>query len=173
MLETDIPYEYEFKGGVRNTYGFSTDAGIGYEISFVPSSYLFDDYPQIDMEVFEMVISIVERPGGVKLPADPLVSPTIFAIFEDFFLPQLQAIVYICDSSDGRANARQRKFSVWFYNQTQSTDLLAKLDRAIPDNARVIYLSLIMSRLHPQFKEVIDIFAKLGEEDKGVLPLAI
>lgn len=167
MSEIDKPYDYEFKGGIRNTYGFSTVYGLGYEISFVPSSYLFEAYPQIEVEVFEMVISIVYQPTGEKMSSDPIVSPTIFAIFEDFFLPHSQAIVYICDSSDGRESVRHRKFSGWFYSQTQHTDILTKLDRGITDGSQKIYISLIMSRLHPQFKEIAEIFAWLGEEDKS------
>ena len=166
MLEIDQPYDYEFKGGIRNTYGFSTIYGLGYEISFVPSSYLFEAYPQVEVEVFEMVISVVYNPTDEKMSADPIVSPTIFAIFEDFFLPNSQAIVYIRDSSDGRESVRHRKFSGWFYSQTQHTDILTKLDRGITDGSHKIYISLIMSRLNPHFKEIAEIFAWLGEEDK-------
>ncbi len=162
----NVHYEFEFRGSAHNIYAFSTADDIGYEIKFVPSSYLFLAYPGIDVETFEMVISVADNPTGKRLPADKLVAPTIFAIFEDFFLTDTHVVIYICDSSDGRAQSRQRKFSGWFYGAAPATGMLAKLDRAIMDGHRVIYLSLIMNRLHPQFAKVADVFARLGEEEK-------
>ena len=166
MLEPSDRYEYEFNGGVYNTYRFLTSDNIRYEIKFVPSTDLFNAYPNLEAEVFEMVISVVDNPIGDRLPADPLSAPTIFAIFEDFFLPMRHALIFICDSSDGRERARHRKFGLWFYNRTRSNDEVAKLDRTVTDGDQRILLSLLMSRLHPQRTLIIDIFMRLGEEGK-------
>lgn len=113
-----------------------------------------------------MTISIPDNPTGNRLPADKRTAPTIFAIFEDFFLPKTQIVVFICDSSDGRAKARHRKFGLWFYNNVTQTDLLMKLDRSITDGDRNIYLSLIFSRLNPKVSKIVDMFAYLGVEEK-------
>ena len=116
-----------------------------------------------------MTISVADNPTGKRLPADSLSAPTIFAIFEDFFLPKRHAIVFICDSSDGRQRARHRKFGVWFYNnydRTYTTNEIAKIDRTITDGSQYILLSLIMSRRNPQLSRIVDIFMQLGEEEK-------
>ena len=159
-------YKYTFAGGDFNSYYFTTIDGVIYEIEFVPSTDVFYAYPDIGVDVFEMTISVVDNPTGGRLPADPLSAPTIFAIFEDLFLPKRHAIVFICDSSDGRERARHRRFGAWFYNKTMSTDLLAKIDRTITDGSQYILLSLIMSRRHPQLSRIVDIFMQLGEEEK-------
>lgn len=159
-------YKYTFVGGEFNSYFFTTTDDVTYEIKFVPATDLFNAYSDLGAEVFEMVISVADNPTGGRLPADPLSAPTIFAVFEDFFLPKRYAIVFICDSSDGRERARYRKFGLWFYNKTVSTDDLAKFDRIAIDGDSVIYLSLIMSRRHPQLTRIVDIFMQLGEEEK-------
>lgn len=159
-------YKYTFVGGEFNSYYFTTIDNVIYEIKFVPSTDLLDAYADIDTDVFEMTISVADNPTGGRIPADPLSAPTIFAIFEDFFLPKRHAIVFICDSSDGRERAQYRKFGIWFYNKTRTTDEVAKIDRTITDGNEYILLSLIMSRRQPQLTRIIDIFMQLGEEGK-------
>lgn len=148
------------------SYILLTKDDIRYEIKFVPPTDYFDGYPNLEADVFKMVISVTDNPGGGKLPADSLVAPTIFTIFEDFFLPQRHALVFVCDSSDGRVLARHRKFGLWFYNKTRATNELAKIDREIIDGDTIVMLSLILSSRHPQRGLIVDIFWELGEEEK-------
>ena len=169
MSEPSSSYEYEFDGGEHNSYRFSTVDAVGYEVKFIPSADIFNAYSDLGVEVFEMTISVAYNPTGGRLPTDSLSASMIFAIFEDFFLPKRYAIVFICDSSDGRQRARHRKFGVWFYNnynRTYTTDEIAKIDRTITDGDQHILLSLIMSRLNPQRTRIVDIFMQLGEEGK-------
>ena len=71
-------YSYEFGGGASNIYRFLTEDAVAYEIKFVPSSEFFEDYEELDIDVFEMVISVADNPRGGRMRADPLVAPTIF-----------------------------------------------------------------------------------------------
>lgn len=166
MNESIERYEFEFVGGEHNVYLFTTGADIKYEIKFVPSSEYFSAYMDLGAEVFEMVISIADNPTGGRLTADERVAPTIFAFFEDFFLVQRHVIVFICDSTDGRGRARYRKFGHWFHDQNASTDILAKFDRFVVDGSQRIYLSMILSRLHPNASRIVEIFMWMGEEGK-------
>ncbi len=166
MPEQNNHYEYGFEGSPSNSYIFLTKDDIRYEIKFVPSTDYFNGYPDLEADVFEMVISVTDNPTGGKLPADLLVAPTIFAVFENFFLPLRHALVFICDSSDGRVLARHRKFGLWFYSKTRTTNELAKFDREIIDGDTTIMLSLILSSRHPQRSLIVDIFWELGEEEK-------
>ena len=159
-------YQYTFTDGDFNSYYFTTVVDVVYEIKFISSTDFFGAYPDLEADIFEMTISVADNPLGERLPADPLVAPTIFAIFEHFFRPQRHAIVFICDSSDGRERARYRKFGLWFYNKTVSIPDLAKFDRVAVDGQDTIFLSLIMSRLHPQRIRIVEMFMQLGEEEK-------
>ncbi len=159
-------YEFEFVEGEHNVYLFTTGTDIKYEIKFVPSSEYFNAYMDLGAEVFEMIISIADNPTGGRLTADERVAPTIFAIFEDFFLIQRHVIVFICDSTDGRGKARHRKFGHWLHDQNPSTDILAKFDRFVLDGSQRIYLSMILSRHHPNASRIVEIFMWMGEEGK-------
>lgn len=143
-----------------------TNSEIRYEVKFVLSTDYFDAYADLEAEIFEMIVSVVDNPPGRRLPADGRIASTIFSIFEHFFLPQRYALVFICDSSDGREQARYRKFSNWFYKRNAHSTDLAKFDRMAIDGDTIIYLSLILSRLHPNLSRIVDVFMQLGDEDK-------
>jgi hypothetical protein len=160
------PYAYEFSGDSTNSYFFTTANDVEYVINFVPSTDFITGYPELEADVFEMIISVADNPTGGRIPADPRTEPTILTIFSDFFRPHRDALIFICDSADGREQARHRKFGLWFYtNAPQSVGELAKLDQIIPDGARQIFLSLIISLNHPQRKLITDIFFALRDEE--------
>jgi uncharacterized membrane protein len=165
-LERSNPYEYELGDEDRHVYRFATDSEIRYEVKFVSSTDYFNPYSDLEADVFEMIISVVDNPSGGRLPADGRIQATIFSIFEDFFLPHRYALVFICDSSDGREQSRFRKFSNWFYQRTVDSSDLAKFDRMAVDGTTIIYLSLILSRRHPYLSRIVDVFMQLGEEEK-------
>lgn len=75
-------------------------------------------------------------------------------------------LIFICNSADRRKLARFRKFGAWFYNRKALLKLedLAKFDLSIMDGERIILLSLIISRRHPQRKLIADMFMDLGDK---------
>lgn len=157
-------YEFSFAGGQQNLYYFTTGDEVIYEIKFVPSAYLFVDYLEDHVNAFEMVIAVADNPLGKRVPADTLTEPTIRAIFYDFFRSKEHVIVYICDSSDGRQEARFRKFTNWYYKNI-SVDLF-KMDARLPDGDRVTLLSGILSKKHPYFSQFVELFKHLAEAEK-------
>jgi len=50
----------------------------------VPSAYLFEEYIDEPVDAHEMVIAVADNPTGKRLPGDPLIGPTVRAIFYDF-----------------------------------------------------------------------------------------
>ena len=157
-------YEFEFVGGQQNSYSFSTYDTIRYEIKFVPSAYLFIDYVDHPVDAYEMVIAVADNPTGGRLPADALTEPTIRAIFYDFFRSKEHVIIYICDSSDGRQEARMRKFTLWYYKNI-GPDMF-KMDARLPDGERYTLLSGILSTKNPYFSQFVELFKNLAEADK-------
>ena len=164
------PYQYTFTGGETNSYFFTTQTSVIYEIKFVPSTDYFKGYEALEVEVFEMVNAVADNPNGDRLPADARTAPTLFAIFHHFFLPRSYALIFICDSSDGRERARFRKFGMWFEHESMldsNRDLdIAKFDQRFADGDDLILVSLIVSRRHPQQKLIKAIFIDLAEGAK-------
>ena len=68
-MPSDAPissYKFVWVGGEFNTYAFVTDDAIGYEIKFVPSAYLFEDYVEYHVDAYEMVIAVANNPMGKR-----------------------------------------------------------------------------------------------------------
>lgn len=158
------PYEFEYVGGQNQSYSFVTDDRVRYEIRFVPSAYLFEDYLNAHINAHEMVIAVASNPAGGKLPADPRTAPTIRTIFYDFFQSKELVVVFICDTWDRREEARARKFTAWYYTDVQLH--FFKCDARIPDGDRAILLSAILRDEHPHFLEIVQVFRELGRVQK-------
>ena len=48
-------YPFRFIGGANHVYAFTTVDEIGYEIRFVPSAYMFEDYLEPHIDAYEMI----------------------------------------------------------------------------------------------------------------------
>ena len=158
-------YEFEFRGGLNNNYGFETELGIVYEVKFRPSNYLFGDETTVYANhIYEFIIEIVYNPLGKNPPLDKLISKTISEIIKDFYYKKDGSVcIYICDSSDGRQELRRRKFDDWFYSEEYG---LIKIDEKIRDSKGNVYpISLIIQIANPYFIEIIDSFRKIAIEN--------
>jgi hypothetical protein len=167
-MTANISYSFSFAGGTFNEFRFITDDSVQYSIKFVPSTDFFPKHEVLDVAIYELIIIVEDNPLDGRLRADPRVSPTIFSVFIAFYTSNRQAFIYICDSSNGRAAVRHRKFDSWFSSRrTEFGDSqIDKIDRVIETNDELIFLSLMMSRLHPNYSRVVDVFMRLGEEGK-------
>ncbi len=154
-----MPYSFFFKGGSNNGYVFITKDGIGYEVIFKPTPYLFGYEKSIFSDlIFEFSI-LVEFNPNEKLPAtDAKISATTALIFNDFYLKKGNAItIYICDSSDDKKSIRKRKFDIWFtkYNDVS----FFKIDKTLIDKDKKRFpISLILSDFNPYKTEIINSF---------------
>ena len=157
-------YEFRFVDEDPNSYYFTTVNEITYEVRFVPSAYLFEEYIEHYVDAYEMIIAVADNPTGGRLPADALIAPTIRAIFYDFFRSNEQVIVFICDSFDGRQKARMRKFMNWYYTDIQR--YFFKVDIGIPDLKGDILVSAILKVQNPYFSQFVKVFESFGTISK-------
>jgi hypothetical protein len=105
----DKVYKFSFIGGANNLYSFLTDHEITYEVKFKPCDYIFEGRTAFYVPTFELVIELANNDTGKKPPLDSRISITVATIFADFFqLNDGKVIIYICDSSDRRQEARRR-----------------------------------------------------------------
>jgi Family of unknown function (DUF6169) len=164
---TDLQkYDFDYAGGKHNSYYFNTDFDITYHVKFKDSSYLFDGRLEFEVQAFELIIEIYDNPMGIKPPLDSKMPLTIATIFKDFCEKfNERVIIYICDSSDIRQEARRRKFNQWV-EQFKGDDYL-KLDTAIKENAKIIYHSSVIVRNDNPFKmQIFDAFLNLAREQE-------
>ncbi|MBN8823122.1 MULTISPECIES: DUF6169 family protein [unclassified Spirosoma] len=159
--QQSLKHDFTFGGGPSNSYYFANGLGILYEVMFKPSGYLFPNDPAFNNDVYEFVIRIEENIVGINPPPDPLLPPTIAAIFRNFFKREGAVIVYICDSADGRQAVRFRKFNSWYsYFESKGSPLM-KIDLEFDDNGHPVYTSLLLLANHPLFPQIIAAYQKL------------
>ena len=160
-----MQYKYDFIGGLNNVYVFETSKKIIYEIKFKPSDYinLFND--EVSKYIFEFIIKVAINETGKNPPLDINVSETIAAIFQEFILKHNNNIaLYICDSSDGRQELRQKKFDEWYDKYNDAT--FAKMNEVLFDsNGNRFLITMILQQKNPRRVEIIEAFLKLADDN--------
>jgi len=156
------PYEFIYMGGPTHTYLFVTELQVIYEIKFKPSSYIFGIQPPFTEFAYEFVIEVAENPLPKLPPPDKAIPLTIARIFNHFFAVKETVVVYICDNADGRANARNRKFSTWFEQTLPGGLSFLKFDYRFGTDAEYFLTSLIMRIDNPRMADVVIAFQRLS-----------
>jgi hypothetical protein len=153
LINRKDAYEFIAFRDENNTYAFVTEQGIVYEVKFKQSNYIFAENSSYNQYTFEFVIEVAENLTHKKPSLDSRIPLTIALIFQDFFTLRETIVVYICDNSDSKANARNRKFSQWFeqYNKLS----LMKIDFVFGTNLEKYFTSLIMRIDNPNMVEII------------------
>ena len=104
-INSVAPYKVQPVGDNRVIYTFVTDSGVELAIDFM------DDDLITSAESYQLVISNV---NNKRSPRDSKVQKTILAIVTEFFEKNQAALLYICETGDGKQLARYRLFSYWF-----------------------------------------------------------
>lgn len=89
-------------------FSFFTDHGTQYDITFQEFGFLNDEIGS------EIVYSLAFYPVGERQKGlDPKIKNTIIKVAEDFLNVDQNAILYVCDISDGLQEARYLLFNSW------------------------------------------------------------
>ena len=91
------PYELLLS---ENDFTFQTDLGIRYSVSFNKEDIVLGG-----CDTYQIIIRKIEE---IKSRYDPKVEATILAIIDEFFRSNLKVLLYMCDTSDGREESRNR-----------------------------------------------------------------
>lgn len=159
-------YDYEFAGGIFNSYIFQTTNGIIYEVLFKPSGYIFKEKVTFEEDTFEFSILLTDNPTNKKPPLDKLIPNTIASIFSDFFHKKERIVVYICETSDFRAMARNRKFNQWFEWYKGTSFIKIDMQMGQDHKGETYFTSMIIRADNPNIGEVIVAFRNLIEANQ-------
>ncbi|WP_041616408.1 DUF6169 family protein [Spirosoma linguale] len=159
-------YNFDFVGGIQNSYLFVTQKQIIYEILFKPTPYLFGEGFVLSDEIVELVIKVANNPTDRRPPLDVLIAPTVAAIIKDFYeKSSLTITIFICDTADRRHEARWRKFNRW-YEYFAASDYI-RIDDSLRDKKEAVlyHWALIAKNDNPYLREVglafLDLMADL------------
>ena len=96
----------------------------------------------------------------IHAEADGHVYEVVVALMEEFFKSSAKGLLYVCDSMDGRQAARNRLFNRW-YNSYADRNKYLLLQREIPYEGVLQYVSLIVRKDHPEVQLITEAFDRV------------
>ena len=149
-----LPYNFNQQG---NSYRFSTDKDVYYNVQFMDGSYYFVNF-QPYLSVFEFSISVTQLGENLTPPFDNRVEATVVAILKAFLTNHENSIIYICDTRDRRQRARHRKFDIWFKQNLDALPELEKHDAIVTYEDLEFLSSLIIHNKNSYKNELVKLF---------------
>lgn len=129
-----------------NSVIFTTETGIKYIVGF--------DYTDLltTAETYKLYISNIEHKPS---PSDRKLRTTIMAVVMDFFESNDTAMLYICETGDGKQSMSARLFNYWA-SEYPEYDQFAILSETVQDDeGNKNYVSLIIRESHPKAEIVL------------------
>lgn len=132
-------------------YTFKTDSEVIITIDFE------NDFMIRSGESYQLIVG---NANHKKSPRDRKLQITILTIIEEFFRKNQAAMLYICETGDGKQQQRSRLFNYWFdayeYNSRFSMHTTCIVDEDGIEN----FAALILRNDNPHFVEIVTEFAE-------------
>lgn len=149
-----------------NVFGFKTDAGAAYEVTFSPMEFIFDDENALKSNIYELSIELVTK-LKVLPPKDEKIEMTIVQIVRHFFQNEpLNFAVFHVSNIDKKVISRRRLFSNWF--EKHNNDFLERFEKIIEDKSEIFYISLILRTDNSLKSDIIDFFANWIDDTNAI-----
>lgn len=148
------PYEVGEEASLD--YTFTSRDGIRYHASFYPVEQLYPGFK--DTYSFS-----IEPEDGRAHPIDMRIAVTIADILRRFFAANTNAMLMVCDSSDGKELKRRKLFDRWFDRLNDAG--IAKYDASAPLEEYQLFVSLYMRRDNPNREALLRAFSNLMTSD--------
>lgn len=137
-------------------YTFVNRDGIKYHASFYSVEPLYPEF--VDTYSFS-----IELENKKAHPMDRRIAITIAEILKRFFKVNTNAMIMVCDSTDGKELKRRKLFDKWF--EHFSDDSVLKYDASAPLEEYQLFISLYLSKDNPNMENLLQAFSKLMEAD--------
>ena len=95
-----------------------------------------------------------------KSPRDYKVRDTILAIVEEFFEKNVAALLYICETGDGKQMARGRLFAYWFQSSGQSKVFTTMTSVLMDEEGVENTATLILRNDNPDFDILVSEYSQ-------------
>lgn len=118
------PYRYNVHR--PDYYSFITDAGTEYHCYFFSADSFFSEFPELAAKVFGFNLELKNKSSNAPTGPDKRIAETVITILKTFLNEKKNAVIYVCDNSDGREKARFHKFTYWFSSYDDGTIIQLK-----------------------------------------------
>lgn len=142
------PYKVE---PIRNSgcVVFKTDFGVEYIVGFDLTEVL------VCAETYQFYITNV---NNRKSLSDPKLRETIIAVISDFFESSNTAMLYICDTGDGRQEMRSRLFKHWIVDCPLYDNMATLSGSVIDEDGVKNFATIVVRNDHPKLDDILKEF---------------
>lgn len=128
------------------TYKFMTDSGVSFSVSFLPDE-LLSCCPSYQF--------IIANTNHKPSPRDPKLSQTVMAIIYEFFNRSDVAMLYFCETGDGKQGMRQRLFDYWFSSSPRNSSFTCISGMVCDEEGVMNYVALVSRLDNPCLQQAI------------------
>jgi hypothetical protein len=161
-----ILHAYNFYRFDDLTFLFTTDAGDEYQCYFISYAEYFASQPEIAPNFFSFNLKLTSNKGKpVRKGTDKRIADTVITIVGDFLASKSNAVVYVCDNSDGRQAVRSRKFLSWFDYFDHPSNKIVKVTSNFTVGGLFIYSSLLIHKKNKRFNDIVLAYLELTKDD--------
>ena len=147
-LNAVAPYEVTYSE-LYDDYRFVTDGGIVYSIGFE------EDFLLQNGESYQFVIINL---SNKKSPRDNKLRETVMQIIYAFFESNNSALLYICETGDGRQDMRSRLFQYWYETASNKTQYIYMTASILDSDGVVNHAALIVRSDNPDAEAITSEF---------------
>ena len=149
LSAVNAKFPYKIDSDKSGSFFFVTDKRRPYHVAFIEDPLFYEH------GIYQYCLDT-----DVHTEADGRVFDVVVALMEEFFKSSAKGLLYVCDSMDGRQAARNRLFNRWF-NSYAEKDKYLLLQREVPYEGVLQYVSLIVRGDHPEVQPIIEAFDRV------------
>jgi len=147
------------------TFRFTTESEDVYQCYFLSYASFFSNYPDIASKVYGFNVDLVSGPIKHK-GIDRRISFTVVNIVADFLASQINAVVYVCDPSDGRDGSRFKKFKSWYFYSEHPSGQIQQVVSDVDAGGMMLHTALLVHKKNPQKEQFVSAFFEITQEAK-------
>jgi len=155
MASLSLP-PYDYAEVLELNYEFTNRDGIRYHLYFTPIDAIYPD--MVNTYSFN-----IEREGITPHSIDRRIAATVIDILKRFFERVENAMIMVCDNTDGKQNKRRALFNRWFDFYNDGT--LWSRSAEIREGYYELLVSIYYKRDNPNKEQLVRVFNELMSRD--------
>lgn len=147
-------------------YSFTTDAGDEYQCFFISYADYFASKPDIAPHFFSFNLKLISNDGNpIRKGTDKRIADTVITIVGDFLNSKINAVVYVCDNSDGKEAVRARKFLSWYQFYEHPSHKIIKVSGDFDAGGITLYTALLVHKNNKLKNKLVLAYLELIDYD--------
>lgn len=153
VINKEAPYKVDWDE-ITGSYDFVTSYGVQISVDFEEDFLIQSDTS------YQLIIG---NSNQQKSPRDSKLQRTILAIIEEFFRKNQVAMLYICETGDGKQQVRSRLFKYWFDSYEFNSKYSLYTTHIVDDEGISNFAALILRNDNPKIVDIVTEFTKTAQ----------